>query len=273
MTRRLPVLGLVLSGLVIAALYGYREYWLNLFPVRNIRVEGELNHVNPAAIRKRLAGHAANPYFLVNLSSVAQDVRQCAWIDRAQVSRIWPDTLRVWIIEQKPVAIWKNTGFLNQRGELFFVDSLEGHARLPRLDGPSAQEKRLLAALHTLNKAWKAQGIQVAGLTLSESLAWSLEFDSGLRVVFGKQDPLLATQRLQGILPALGEQRFGELAALDLRYPSGMALVWKPDAVRNLSGIYTENEMVRQRSAERADTLQQSPTRGIGIINSEGENR
>ncbi len=231
-TRRLPVLGLVLSGLVIAALYGYRGYWLNLFPVRNVRVQGEMNHVNPAEIKKRLAKHAASPYFLVNLSGVTQDVRQCAWIDRVQVSRIWPDTLQVWITEQKPVAIWKNTGFLNQRGELFFVDSLEGHARLPRLDGPSAQEKRLLAALHALNKAWKSQGVQVARLTLSESQAWSLEFDSGLRVVFGKQDPLLATKKLQGILPALGEQRFGELAALDLRYPSGMALVWKPDTVR-----------------------------------------
>lgn len=230
--HRLPVLRLILSGLVIAAVYGYREYWLNLFPVRNIRVEGDINHVNPAEIRKHLTEHAAKAYFMINLSGVEQDVRQCTWVDRVQVTRIWPDTLQVRIVEQKPVAIWKNTGFLNQRGELFFADGLEGHGHLPRVDGPTAQEKRLLATLNALNKAWKAQGVQVARLALSESLAWSLEFDSGLRVVFGKQDPLLATKRLQGILPALGEQRFGELAALDLRYPSGMALVWKPDTVR-----------------------------------------
>ena len=230
-TRRLPVLYLVLCGLVIAAVYGYRGYWPGLFPVRNIRVQGDINHINPAQIRKHLAEHAAKAYFMINLSAVEQDVRQCAWVDQVQVTRIWPDTLQVWIVEQKPVAIWNNTGFLNQRGQLFFVDNLETHGHLPRVEGSVTQEKRLLATLDALNRAWKAQGVQVARLALSESQAWSLEFDSGLRVVFGKQDPLLATQKLQGILPVLGERRFGELAALDLRYANGMALVWKPDTV------------------------------------------
>lgn len=227
----LPWLRLVLLVVLITGLYVNRQSWLAPLSIQNIRIEGAINHIDPEEIRKHLQHFTEKAYFGVDLPGLENEIKQCAWVDSVDASRIWPDTIRVRIVEQKPVAIWADSGFLNARGMLFFPESLKTHADLPRLYGPQGSEKRLLTMLYGLNKAWRPKGMKVSRLTLSERLAWFLEFDSGLKVVFGKQDPLETTAKLEKILPALGEQRLSQLIGLDVRYANGMALTWRPGAI------------------------------------------
>ncbi|MGI9212013.1 MAG: cell division protein FtsQ/DivIB [Methylococcaceae bacterium] len=221
----LPVLWVIVT--LSAGMLVYRKYSDNPLPIRYIRVEGAMNHINPSEIAQHLQHLVGMPSYRLDLSSVERAVRQSAWVDQANVARLWPDTIRIRISEQKPMAIWGDEGFVNNRGELFYPGSIQTHTHLPRLYGPSGSEKQLLAMLHALNKAWKSRGIKISRLTLSERQAWSLVFDSGLNVIYGKKDPSLATIKLERVLPALGEQRFAELASVDVRYANGMALVWK----------------------------------------------
>jgi cell division protein FtsQ len=50
-----------------------------------------------------------------------------------------------------------------------------------------------------------------------------------MEIVFGSQDPLAATDRLLTLLPQLGEGRVATIKKLDLRYPNGFSVVWKPE--------------------------------------------
>lgn len=217
------VIAILTGGLLV-----YREHDHNPLPIRFIRVEGSINHLDPSEIARHLHYLEGLPYYRVDLSSVEKSVKKSAWVDQADVARIWPDTIRIRISEQKPMAIWRDEGFINSRGALFFPGSIQTHTHLPRLYGPPGSEKQLLAMLYGLNKVWKAREMKVSRLTLSERQAWSLVFDSGLSVIFGKKDPVTATAKLERVLPALGEHRFSELASVDVRYANGMALVWKP---------------------------------------------
>ncbi|MBM3203645.1 FtsQ-type POTRA domain-containing protein [Candidatus Woesearchaeota archaeon] len=226
-----PWLRLSLLAVLISGVYFKKDAWMASLSVQNIRIEGDINHINPAEVGKHLQHFTGKASLAVDLPAMEKELGQCAWVDSVEVSRIWPDTIRVRIVEQKPVAIWGNNGFLNTRGKVFFPGSLKTHADLPRLQGPAGSEKRLLTLLYGLNRAWRPRGMKVARLTLSERLAWFVAFDSGLEIVFGKQDPLEMTGKLEKILPVLGEQRLSQLAGLDLRYANGLALRWKPEAI------------------------------------------
>lgn len=204
-----------------------RESLSDLAPIRYIRIEGELNHIDPAELTKELQDQLKGGYFAVDLVTMEQRLKHCAWIDTVEAVRVWPDVLRLKVVEQKPVAVWGGVNYLNRRGELFAPGHIEIRPGLPRLNGPHGQEKRLLTMLYRLNETWKERGVKVLGLTLSERLAWILQLDSGLRVIFGKQDPLVASERLHKLLPRLGERRFAELHSVDVRYANGLALVWK----------------------------------------------
>jgi cell division protein FtsQ len=68
----------------------------------------------------------------------------------------------------------------------------------------------------------------VLWLELSDRLAWTAGLSDGLEIVYGNSEPLPATERLLAWLPSLGEHRAGALRRLDLRYPRGFAVTFKP---------------------------------------------
>lgn len=221
----LPVLLLGLMAMLGYAQRGVLAEWL---PIHYVRIEGDLIHLDPLQVSRILQTHLKGGYLAIDLQGIEQEVRHCAWVDRIEAARVWPDTLQLKVIEQRPVAIWGGNSYLNQRGELFAPGILQSHLGLPHLEGALGQEKRLLAILSRLNQAWKSRSVKVINLTLSARMAWTLRFDNGLKIVFGKQDPLLATERLDKLLPRLGEKRFADLSLIDVRYTNGLALVWKP---------------------------------------------
>jgi len=218
---------IILLLAVSAWFFGHRISMSSLAPIHYVRVEGELNHIDPDEVTQGLEAKLNGGYFGTDLGAVEQGVKRCGWVDRVEASRVWPDALILKIVEQRPVALWGGEGYLNSRGELFKPHSVDTHPDLPRLFGSPGQEKRLLLTLMRLNQGWRNRGVRVARLDLSERSAWSAEMDNGLKVVFGRQDPVLATERLQKLLPRLGERKFAELHSIDVRYANGMALTWR----------------------------------------------
>ena len=68
--------------------------------------------------------------------------RAIDWVDNAVVTRVWPDAIRVVIIEQVAAARWNDTGLLNTRGELFIRNARYVPPELPLLEGPRRQRRR-----------------------------------------------------------------------------------------------------------------------------------
>lgn len=217
----------LLLGLTALTAYIQRDSLAEWLPIHYVRIEGELIHLDPVQVTRVLQSHLQGGYFAVDLQAIEQEISRCAWIDRVEAARVWPDAVQLKVVEQRPVAIWGRNAYLNQRGDVFAPGILQSHQGLPHLDGPSGQEKRLLTVLYGLNQAWKQQGVKVADLSLSARMAWALKLDNGLKIVFGKQDPVVVTERLEKLLPRLGEKRFSDLSLIDVRYANGLALVWK----------------------------------------------
>jgi cell division protein FtsQ len=117
---------------------------------------------------------------LIDLAATRERLLRFGWVRDARVSRRFPDTLVVDIIERKPAAIWQH----NQRLALIDSDGvvleqvrMEAMPDLPIVIGPAANVHA--AELGRLLDAAPRLKPMVAGASWIGSRRWDLRFQSG----------------------------------------------------------------------------------------------
>jgi cell division protein FtsQ len=200
----------------------------DFFPVASVRVEGDLQYIEPQQFEQAVMPWVRGSYFTLNLPGVARAAKSMAWVDVAEVERLWPDAVVLRLREQRPIARWGEAELLNVRGERFAPAQVARFSSLPYIDAPPGTEVQLMSTISKLNAELRSTGETVARISLSKRHAWFVTLSNGMEINFGRQDPVAAFQRFMGLVSKLGESKFNELLRLDLRYPSGFSLVWKP---------------------------------------------
>jgi cell division protein FtsQ len=203
-----------------------------LFPIRYVRIEGAIQNLDVARLSLALEPVVGTGYFSVSLGEIERAAKAYPWVDEVQVARIWPDTVVLSIREQKPAVRWGGHALLNQRGERFQPERVEAFRELPVLSGPVGTEGQLLGMWGRLNEKFQREGLTVAALDLSRRRAWTVRLSSGMELYFGRQEPAQALDRFLELVPKLGENRLATIQRVDLRYPNGFAVVWRPEASR-----------------------------------------
>ncbi len=111
---------LVSLTLVAAATVTVR--WLldpHTLPIRRVQISGQFLHLTSAQLQAAVAGTVVGGFFTVDVEAVMRAARTLPWVDTASVRRVWPDTLRLEVTEQTPLARWGEHDLLNRRGERF----------------------------------------------------------------------------------------------------------------------------------------------------------
>ena len=117
---------------------------------------------------------------LVDLEATRERLLQFGWVKEARISRRWPDTLVVDVVERQPVAIWQNTRQLNLidgEGVVLEPVRLESMPDLPLVIGPAAN--REVAALSALLEGTPHLRPQIAGATWVGGRRWDIRFQTG----------------------------------------------------------------------------------------------
>jgi len=230
--------GLVLLGMLGTALY-YSMQWLSdpyRFPLRVVKVEGEFRHLDRDRLQSALAPLIEGGFFTVNVAGIRAAAEQLAWVERAAVTRVWPDILRIYIEEQEPVAHWGESGFLNTSGEVFQPETAAELPGLPWLAGPQGLERRVLENFQQITRALDPLGLQMTRLELDERRAWHLQLAGGARLELGRVDSRQRLQRFVQAYPELFAGRLNELRQIDLRYSNGFSVHWQQIASEDASG-------------------------------------
>ncbi|QZA77821.1 cell division protein FtsQ/DivIB [Deefgea tanakiae] len=192
-----------------------------LFPVRKIKVDGDLTHVTREQLQYVIKNELKGTFFTLDLDKTRQNFEKLPWVRQVEVRRRWPDRLEVNIEEHKAVARWGTAGLLNSHGEKF--DAASGD-HLPVLEGPDGTEKIMVEGFQRLKVALAPLGRTPTKLWLSERRAWRFELDKQLIVEVGRDDPVDRVTRFVKAYPstlALLQQPF---EYVDLRYPNGFAV-------------------------------------------------
>lgn len=197
-------------------------------PLDRISVEGRFQRVSPLDVEKAVRGAVGDAGLAaVDLAAVSRAVRQIPWVDGASVARSWPNGLRVYVEEQRPVARWGETGLVNVRGELFVNDARHIPAELPELVGPRGAEAVMTQMfLETQGRLVQAD-LRMSRLRLDERGAWEMSLDNGVSLRLGRQQTEERFERFMDAAARIVAARAGEIAYVDLRYANGFAIGWR----------------------------------------------
>ena len=107
--------------LIAAAFWGFRQTQSHeRFAVRAVAVDGAV-HTSKAALDMLTARYVGLNLFKIDIARVQKDLGALGWVERIDIEKTLPDTLRIKITERVPVALVR-TG-----NALMYVDR-SGHA-------------------------------------------------------------------------------------------------------------------------------------------------
>lgn len=195
-------------------------------PLRTVRIEGELHKLTIAQLQAAVSSTARGGFFTVDADAVRRAAESLPWVESVTLRRVWPDTLKLRVVEQRAAARWGERAVLNRQGRLFTPEAASIPKRLPRLSGPEELRRRVLEMYIAMTGTLAPIGRHVAQLRLDNRRAWWLTLDSGVELKLGRDAAIERLQRFVRVYPTVFAAREGELNTVDLRYSNGFAVRW-----------------------------------------------
>ena len=213
---------------VVAVLQGWigADRW----PLRTLRINDNLQQVDPAAVREAVLPFAQHGFFAVPLDEARTAVARLPWVEQAEVSKRWPDVLEVRVSEHRPFARWGDGRLLSQQGKVFPSDDVEVPPGLPLLHGPEGRVEEVVELYQEANGLFAPSGFAVRALLLDNRGSWAMVLSNGTEVVIGSHQARIRMARFARLLPRLLQQKPLPLSRADLRYTNGFALTWAEES-------------------------------------------
>lgn len=196
-------------------------------PIKHVRIEGEFRQLSTGTLQKLVHNKVKGGFFNINVTAIRDTVLNEPWVNEVSVHRIWPDGLRVTVKEQVAICKWKNTGLLNEKGELFIPDEIPSSEELPTLDGPDGTENLLMKRYYQISSLMGKIDMQLDKLILDDRRAMTLVLSNDLRVIIGRTDIDERISRFIQYVPFGLEGKKDSARQIDMRYTNGFAVQWK----------------------------------------------
>lgn len=215
------------------------------FPVRNIRFEGEFNHVTVQQLEDAVLDVARGNFFSVDLETVRRRVEALPWVYRASVWRQWPRDIYIGYTEQRLVARWddvegpisdstaKESKWVNESGETIALAANAASSDLPRLDGPKDTAPQVLAQYRQLVQILGGSGLSLRRLILTPRRSWRIEMDAAghtIMAVLDRDEPEKKISRFAHVYSGRLVHQARAIKRVDLRYANGFTVEWSNEA-------------------------------------------
>jgi cell division protein FtsQ len=194
---------------------------LPIFPVRELTVFGDVNHVTRKQIETVVEHELRGNFFTINLDDSRKAFEKLPWVRKVNVRRQWPDRLEVVVEEHQLFARWSDEALVNTYGELFTAAS---NAELPVFRGPHDMARQVAANFQEFQQRLAGLNKKVVEVSVSERRAWRLRLEDGMTLELGRDQLNERVEKFvrvySGSIGLMREPpRF-----VDLRYPNGFAV-------------------------------------------------
>jgi cell division protein FtsQ len=194
---------------------------LPIFPIREVKVDGQLAHVNREQIKLIVAKHLKGNFFTLDLIKTRDAFEKLPWARNVSVRRRWPDKLDVVIEEHQALARWGNIALVNTHGELFQAAT---DADLPVFFGPGDGVMEVTKNYGDYSQILNKADIKIAQVTLSPRRAWEIKTNKGLLIALGRTDMDIRLNKFAAAYKSTLSPLNVKVAYADLRYPNGFAV-------------------------------------------------
>ncbi len=218
------LLGLGVTGSIAAS---GLSHLLRDIQIRQVKLLGDLRYLDAENLTKDLSVKFDDNYLDTTLIEVVSEVKSHPWISNASARRVWPDTLLIEIVEQRPVAVYNDTQYLGLSGDLFEPPELVDKP-MPRLYGALSETSQVYSHYSVFSDRL-ADFAKVTSVSRGHDLGWEIVLDHGFTLQLGRDDILGRLARAREILMRLDKDRLRQLREVDARYDNGIALAWRPE--------------------------------------------
>lgn len=191
--------------LVVAGLLGWLLFGTSVLRVREVRVVGAQT-MAPAQVLQAAAVPTTMPLARVDLDEVRDRVQALAPVDRAVVSRSWPGTLRIEVVERTPTAgvpVGQQYALIDDEGVPFHtVDRLPDGLPMARLAQPGPGDVNTRAALTVLSALTAELREQLLAISVLAPAQVRLELRRERTVIWGDDTQSEAKARVATVLLA-----------------------------------------------------------------------
>ena len=182
--------------------------------------------MTPIQVEAVIVSALTGGFLSANLNELQYQVEGLDWVESAQVTRSWPDRLKVRVIEHRAAARWGSSGLLNSQGILFTENARYMFPELPHLMGPKGTEEEVAKRYLSLRARLAEANFTLESLVMDERGAWQIKLESGQQIRIGKRDVDERLDRLfKVVAPSLADQ-IDRIQHVDLRYSNGFSVGW-----------------------------------------------
>lgn len=208
---------------VVVMLYAalYAVVHLPIFPLREVKVDGQLSHVSREQIKLIVDKHLKGNFFTLDLIKARDAFEKLPWARNVSLRRRWPDRLEVMVEEHQELARWGSIALVDTHGELFHAAS---GSDLPVFYGPGDGVIEIASQYGEFSKILKLANLEIANLTLTQRRAWQVTTKNGMVVELGRVEMQARLDKFARVYSTTIAGLNKKIAYADLRYPNGFAV-------------------------------------------------
>ncbi len=233
---KIGVIGLLL--LVLFGIVGYEavtKWHIGSLPIKSVsmplkyvRTEGIFQYLSKNEVQAVLQPLVLTGFFDVNMQAIHAAVATLPWVDTVAVKRIWPDAIDIKVSERKPYARWGKNSLITGQGVIFTPKNVDQFQNMTLVTGPESQQVRVLEIMKGIKTALADQSMELTEFSVNDRWAWKIKLSTGLEILLGRNEQLKKLQRFLKTLTVLKQEQIEQIVVVDLRYPNGYAVSWKP---------------------------------------------
>lgn len=199
----------------------------NTLPIRSVQIGGAFHYVESTAIRKQIEPLIKGNFLTIDIKKIHQALEKNTWLEHVSIRRIWPDTLRVYVIERTPIARWSKNKLLSDKGVIFAGKANPKIPKLPLFIGPKDKRHLMVRQYKAINKFLSAHNLKVRRLVVNARRAWTLDLRNGVSIKLGRAELDLRIKRLKTVYSSVLASKIKVIKVIDLRYTNGFAVKWR----------------------------------------------
>jgi len=217
---------LLAISLVCAFIY-YQITREDVLPVTEIAINGQFEHIAIDELQVLIEDGVEGNFFTLSVAKLYGKLLAMPWAEQVWIHRVWPDKIKINILEQKPVAIWSGNGLINAKGKLFTddVSGFKGH--LPEFVVDERYKQEIIRWNTQYQKTLNDFDLKIKKFELDERKNQSLYLSNNIKLDLGSEE---TAQRLTRFLKVFKSNLYREeqrISRIDLRYSNGFSVAWK----------------------------------------------
>ena len=198
------------------------------FQIKNISIESIIININKDDVFEKSKNYLdSKSFFNFKINILKKEIEEVPWVKSADIRRVYPGEIKIYIEEHIPIAIWNNESYMNNIGDIFFVNDIKKN--LPIISSNQSGNKIMFEYFSLLLKYISDENFDIKIKKIEENDIRSLSayLSSGIIVKFGSKDIRGKILTFIKVYKTLNTSDLEKIRYIDMRYSNGFSIGWK----------------------------------------------